>query len=765
MITKVRRIKNIGKFYDYASSGVGLDWHRNTFFIAPNAYGKSTLVNICRSMREGDPKLILGRKTLGSTDHSGVVITVDGTNHVFDGTKWDKTCPCISIFDAPFIHENILSYEIEHSHRKNIHRIIIGARGVELAENLANLKEREKEGQKRVNLLERQFASVGFKHHSINEFLAIPPSEAASVQGRIEKIEQEIKSKESESKVRSLGFPRDVSAPVYDLTAAKALAILKLADFHDAAEKCMVAHIKRNFRSKENAVLFIRMGLDSIQADCPFCGQSLESAEPLLQAYRKYFDDTFRTHQQNLSHQTASLAQWNLDNDLTSIISTHNANTGILRQWEPYIDLGTLPDISESVESVRTNLRRLKTTVQAELEKKQKDPNSVADLSQFAALEKEISDLKINVDTYNNSVVAITGKARTYIEDLPRSDADALRNALEKEHEIKRRCLPEWIEWAATYPEAKKEVETYLKLKTDKEKELEDYTKTIFEKYQKRINELLETLGANFTITDLSGKIDDRAKEAYSDFGFLILNCRVPLTARQDDAPCFRNTLSEGDKSTLAFAFFIAAIEKVPELDKQIVLFDDPLSSLDESRREATARILLELSPKLNQLCVLTHKKDFLFMLCDKIHDNTVLQVRSDRKNGSRLEAFDVEEARKSDYGRIVGDMERYIGEDFGPTPDIMQGNIRNVFETVLKTKYCIALEVDIKEKKGFAKLLETLFGKGLLDVTLKPKLFNLCNVANGAHHGEIVDVPSKKLTRDELIPLIKETFFLVEKV
>ena len=98
-------------------------------------------------------------------------------------------------------------------------------------------------------------------------------------------------------------------------------------------------------------------------------------------------------------------------------------------------------------------------------------------------------------------------------------------------------------------------------------------------------------------------------------------------------------------------------------------------------------------------------------MLCDKIYDNTVLQVRSDKKNGSRLEAFDVEEARKSEYVRMVEDMERYIGEDFGPAPGIMQGNIRKVFETVLKTKYYLALEADIKEKKGLAKLLETLFG------------------------------------------------------
>jgi len=324
---------------------------------------------------------------------------------------------------------------------------------------------------------------------------------------------------------------------------------------------------------------------------------------------------------------------------------------------------------------------------------------------------------------------------------------------------------PEWKKWATDYPPAKKDADDLLNQKNAQQKELKDYSKTIFDTHQRRINALLTTLGTDFTITGLTGKTDERANESYSDFGFLILQQTVPLTTRQDDAPCFKNTLSEGDKSALAFAFFIAALEKTPELDKQIVVFDDPLSSLDETRREATARLLLALSPTINQLNVFTHKKDFLYMLCDKMPDNKVLQVRSDKKNGSWLEPLDVEDDRKGDYVHMFEDMGRYLAEDFGPTPETMQGNIRKVFEVVLKTKYYRTLAADIKGKKGLAKVLETLFVAGLLGEALKPKLFDLCNLANGPHHGEIVDTPSKKLSRDELIPLIRDALGLLEKV
>lgn len=126
---------------------------------------------------------------------------------------------------------------------------------------------------------------------------------------------------------------------------------------------------------------------------------------------------------------------------------------------------------------------------------------------------------------------------------------------------------------------------------------------------------------------------------------------------------------------------------------------------------------------------------------------------------------FDVEHNKKSDYVVFIDEMERYIIEDFGPTPDVIQGNIRKVFEVVLKTKYYRVLKSQIKSKKGLAKILEKFFEDGLLDMRLQSSLFDLCSLTNGSHHGEIVDAQLQKLSRDELIPLIRETFLLLNKL
>lgn len=766
MITKIMRLKNIGKFYDFSARGNGLDWHKNTFLYAPNAYGKSTLVNVCQSIRDNNPKIIHARKTLGSVTSPEAVIIIDGVNHVYSGVKWDKTCSAIQIFDVPFIHANILSHEIEHEHRKNLHRIIIGAAGTKLAEELSTLKTKEKNKRQQFEGLHAEFSRSAFVHHTLYAFLAIPATEEAAVTARIEKLEKDIKSKETETQVRALAFPIAIAAPAFDSSAAKTLATEKLAFVHEAAETLVLEHIDKNISDKNHAKEFIRQGLDLVQADCPFCGQDLTTAAYLLGAYREFFDDAFRKFQTELSQFASSLANWNVENELTVLVSSHNANTATVKQWEPFISTWVLlPDASAFVETARTKLTASKVKVLAELEKKRKDPTADADLSRFDTMAAELESLKTSVESYNKAVADFTAKTRDYVDKLPKSDVDALRLALAKQCEIEKRFKPEWKKWATDYPAAKKDADGLLVKKDEKQKELESYTKTIFKTYQKRINELLVALGTDFIITDLKGKTDDRANESYSDFGFLILGKKIPLKGRQDDAPCFKNTLSEGDKSTLAFAFFIASLEKMLYLDKQIVILDDPLSSLDETRREATARVLLDLSPKLNQLCVFTHKKDFLWMVFDKIQNNTVLQLRSDKTNGSWLEPFDVEEDRKSEYAKMVEAMQRYVDEDFGLTPDTMQGNIRKVFEIVLKTKYYRILATDIKGKKGLAKLLETLFDAGLLDAALKPQLFDLCSVANDSHHGKIVDAASKNLTRDELIPLISQALDLLEKI
>lgn len=490
MISKVKRVKCVGKFYDFSCQANELDWHKNTFLFAPNAYGKSTLVNVFRSLQRNDPKIIRARKTVNKPTPPEAVIVVDGANHIFKSAKWDKPCETIQIFDTHYIHANILTHEIEHEHRKNIHKIIIGAQGVILAQELADLKNQEKERRKKFGELQTRFQSVGFAL-ALDAFLDIPASEETQVGGRIQKLEQDIKSKGSESRVRALSLPHALSSPTFEFSGLKTIASQRVAAVHEEAEKRVLAHISRNLGDDAQAKDFIRRGLDLLQADCPFCGQDLANAADLLAAYRQYFDNTFRAQQQRLVQHAGVFSKWNLDNELTMLVSGHHANTTAVKQWEAFVGAAAFSDIPAAVDDCRTRLAELKTKAQAQLERKEKDPHLDIDLSSLDTLASKIAGLKSIILGYNEAASAFNAKARDFIANLPKTDLSSIQLELTKEQKVQKRFTPEWKQWAADYRTAKKEAVDLLSQKIAKEKELEDYTNTIFDTYQDRINELL----------------------------------------------------------------------------------------------------------------------------------------------------------------------------------------------------------------------------------------------------------------------------------
>ena len=72
-------------------------------------------------------------------------------------------------------------------------------------------------------------------------------------------------------------------------------------------------------------------------------------------------------------------------------------------------------------------------------------------------------------------------------------------------------------------------------------------------KYQTSINALLKNFGASFSIKGMSANF--RGNAPRSDYGLLLRGKDVAL---EGGSPSFATALSEGDKRTLAFAFFVA---------------------------------------------------------------------------------------------------------------------------------------------------------------------------------------------------------------
>jgi wobble nucleotide-excising tRNase len=70
-------------------------------------------------------------------------------------------------------------------------------------------------------------------------------------------------------------------------------------------------------------------------------------------------------------------------------------------------------------------------------------------------------------------------------------------------------------------------------------------------------------------------------------------------------------SLSEGDKNSLALSFFFAKLELIENLNEITLIVDDPISSLDYSRKNTTLNNLVSFSKKVKCFILLSHDLSF----------------------------------------------------------------------------------------------------------------------------------------------------------
>jgi wobble nucleotide-excising tRNase len=128
-------------------------------------------------------------------------------------------------------------------------------------------------------------------------------------------------------------------------------------------------------------------------------------------------------------------------------------------------------------------------------------------------------------------------------------------------------------------------------------------------------------------------------------YHIVINNVEVPVSAATSGGPCFKNTLSAGDRNTLALAFFFASLEQGPDLQRRIVVVDDPMTSLDEHRSLTTIQEMRRLTKAVAQVIVMSHSKPFLCKLWEGAEEDTRTAMKIARDGtGSTLATWNVEQ-------------------------------------------------------------------------------------------------------------------------
>ena len=155
-----------------------------------------------------------------------------------------------------------------------------------------------------------------------------------------------------------------------------------------------------------------------------------------------------------------------------------------------------------------------------------------------------------------------------------------------------------------------------------------------------------------------------------------------------------RHTLSEGEKNCLAFAFFLARLELRDDIEQRSIVFDDPISSLDNNRRRATLNLLTRLAKTCKQFVLLSHDMKFVKDFKSKIVETPVLKIVK-TKDSSQIIPFDIERATLTGIFKDIMVLKEFAdkGELSNHKPRDVVRCIRPVLEGFIRLKYYLHID------------------------------------------------------------------------
>lgn len=170
-----------------------------------------------------------------------------------------------------------------------------------------------------------------------------------------------------------------------------------------------------------------------------------------------------------------------------------------------------------------------------------------------------------------------------------------------------------------------------------------------------------------------------------------IRNHKVPLgTAKTPlGEPHFKNTLSAGERSALAFAFFGAQLEQERDLAERIVVLDDPFTSQDSSRRRTTLNEIRELVEKAANVVVCSHDIGFLLDLKRQRMRaaREEVEIKFGLEVGSSLKKHDLDTLVDDRTSACEARLWNYLMRDEGD-PSMVAADLRMFIEQRVKARF-----------------------------------------------------------------------------
>ena len=757
MLKKIVSVNNIGKFRKSAAGG-DTALAKRSLIVGANGFGKTTLCAVLRSLKTGDPSHLIGRKTLGVTAASTVEILYDGGTARFDGTAWSSTYPALTIFDGVFVAENVHSGEVvDIEHKRKFYRVIIGEKGVALADQDGTLAAQSREKTGEVTAAQRAIQPHIPRGMTLDAFIALPAE--AAIETLITEQERTVKAIQEAVSIKAQPALSELPIPQLpeDFTGVLARS---LDDIGKDAERMVQQHLTAH-RIPADGGSWIAEGTDYANGEnCPFCGQDIQGL-PLITAYRAIFSDRYKALGQEISGALGALERDLGDARLARLDTLAEQNKGAIQFWKRYCDFDSTPlafpnEVAEVLRAIGQASRSL-------LQRKQRTPLEIvppdaaftAALGQYEAAKVRMAAINVSIKALNATIAA--KKAETGAADLKAAEAELTRlKAINTRHSAEVAPL------CSAHGQLVIQKEDIDKRRAEVRKQLDDHTESVVKPYERRINELLGVFNADFTIAETSHHYPGGV--ATSSYQLVINQTAIDIgdRATPSDKPSFKNTLSAGDRTTLALAFFIADLERDAALATKTIVFDDPFNSQDAFRRRQTVHEIVKLASTGAQVLVLSHDATFLKQIWDKSDsgERKALLIADQRAQGSKLLPADLEKATQGRTATDIDHLQSFLTTGAGNVLDIIR-KMRVVLETYCRTTYGSSFAAE----DWLGDIVRKIRDGGVSHPAqaLYDELDQLNDYTKQYHHGEdVTDATPDQVDSTELTGYVRRTLKIV---
>ncbi len=799
MIHKIERITSVGKFRNYVASG-DVSFRKLTLIYADNGSGKTTLASIFRSLGSNSPSSLVGRTSTNSTAPQSAQIRQRDSSgadiyNTLRTAGWSNSIPEIEVFDIHFINNNVHSgFEITDDHKKKLHQFVIGAQGVGIQRQIETNKSNKSTTRQLISELENQIIQEvgnGLEIANLSTFLSLEPTAAEDIDNRITVAETELSNSRANALIQTLNLFEELTPLlhpfIYDETITdletdlgiidnEVLATIYKEHFEDLHSNNMLQPenwIKQGFEYYESVRNQLNSSETETNVECPFCKQSINDSLDIIKSYSLKFNLTLNQLIERLQAKKQTLGNYNIEMRTENLAKSIASNTGLSDTWRNHIQLEELTDqISQRLDSFKENFKNINDTIN----EKCGNPSAAIESLNVQTFRENVNEINELIGTYN----VVVGNNNNNIRTLKASikSVSQAETELSELNRIKKRFEPTTLTLCSDQATQKSNLRTYDRTYTQLVEQQETTANTFFTTYGTRINHYLSAIFRTpFQITNVE-HIRPLGRATISKISYQLTIDNLPISFDNDQSLCIKDCLSEGDKSTIALSFFLAKLDIETNINNKIIIFDDPLSSLDSNRRYHTVLQLRNLLARVEQLIVLSHNDHFLFDLYKEIPAGERKSLRLTENftdNSSMIESLDLETLVEIDYYKHIKELEEFLRHSDISQKERILGLLRNVLEAHIQFKFYRQIVGIPQNSRTFGNLITELVNQNVVfrdnanatDIIEKLRLINA--ISCKPHHGEpipdytTIGVDPATISVPELVGFVRDALSLID--